>query len=366
MKIRHTFKERMRESAKLYDEEQHAMRLARRLQEQNEYYFPQLTLSDIGANTNSQLLELLLDVNESIRLSPSLRYDLRSPTPNATDVPALEPDLPPRSADEVEGARAALREARYELEAGQISRADYNEHEAALSAIINGPQIQDAPKSLANLSKVTHTELSSVDPITMPSELLGESPTGYLTPAREDEVLDKLDTFLASAPSDAQVPLPRQPKPTDKEREKDAQLHNPVSVYNWLKNDKEKQKEKHQPYPHDLETDAHASSAHNSEPPHKSKPSPKPPSSSGATSTKPTRKRASSSLVPKAEPEEEILDEDGTVLQGGGEALDKKKRKRENDDAYRPKGGSSRARKRTKGSSGAVVKKIEEEEDEGV
>ena len=36
MKLRHGFKEKMRESNRLYDEEQHAMRLARRLQEQNE------------------------------------------------------------------------------------------------------------------------------------------------------------------------------------------------------------------------------------------------------------------------------------------------------------------------------------------
>lgn len=267
--------------------------------------------------------------------------------------------------EEIEGARSALREAKYDFDVGQISRAEYDEHAASLSAIINAPQIQDGPKSLANLSKITHTELSSVDPIAMPPDLLGESPTGYLTPSREDEILDKLDTFLANAPPDAEVILPRQPRPTDKEREKDAQLHNPVSVYNWLKTDKDRQKEK-QPYSHELETDAHASSAHNSEAPHKSKPSPKPPSSSGTTSTKPTRKRASSSLVPKPELEEEILDEDGTVLGGSLEPAEKKKRKRENDDAYRPKGGSSRARKRTKGNIGAVVKKIEEEEGDGV
>jgi hypothetical protein len=321
--------------------------------------------SSADTNTHSQLLDLLLDVNDSSRLPPAFRYDLRSPTPNASDVPSLEPDIPPRTLEDIEGARSALREAKYELECGQITRAEFDEHAAALSAIINAPQIQDAPKSLTNLSKITHTELSTVDAIAMPPDLLGEPPTGYLTPAREDEMLDKLDHFLASAPPDAHVIPPRPPRPTDKEREKDAQLHNPVSVYNWLKADREKQKEKQQVYAHDLETDAHASSAHNSEAPHKSKPSPKPPSSSGTTSTKPTRKRASSSLVPKPEPEEEILDEDGTVIRGGTEPAEKKKRKRENDDAYRPKGGSSRARKRTKGSIGAVVRKIEEEEDDG-
>ena len=36
LKMRHNFKNRMRDSNKFFDEEQHAMRLARRLQEQNE------------------------------------------------------------------------------------------------------------------------------------------------------------------------------------------------------------------------------------------------------------------------------------------------------------------------------------------
>ena len=36
LKIRHIFKERMRESNALFDDEQNAIKLARRLQEQNE------------------------------------------------------------------------------------------------------------------------------------------------------------------------------------------------------------------------------------------------------------------------------------------------------------------------------------------
>lgn len=36
LKMRHTFKEKMRESNALFDEEQNAIKLARRLQEQNE------------------------------------------------------------------------------------------------------------------------------------------------------------------------------------------------------------------------------------------------------------------------------------------------------------------------------------------
>ena len=36
LKLRHHFKERMRENSKLYEDEQHAIRIARRLQEENE------------------------------------------------------------------------------------------------------------------------------------------------------------------------------------------------------------------------------------------------------------------------------------------------------------------------------------------
>ena len=317
--------------------------------------------SNFITNAHSQLLDLLLDINDSNKIPPSLRYDLRSPTPNASDVPALEPDLAPRSIQDIENARAALREATYELECGQITRAEFDEHETSLSNIIHAPLIQEAPKSLANLSKTTHTTLSSVDETILPPDLLEESPIGYLTPSHEDEMVRRIDDFLETAPPDSNFILPRQNRPTDKEREKDAQLHNPVSVYNWLKAHSEKAQKT---YPQDVEADPHPSSAQTSEPPHKSKPSPKPPSSTG-TSTKPTRKRASSSLVPKQEPEEILLDEEGYVINAADEVPEKKKRKRENDESYRPKGGSSRSKKRAKGSSGAAVKKIEEEDDDG-
>ena len=40
LKIRHSFRERMRESNALFDDEQRATKLTRRLQEQNEYNIP--------------------------------------------------------------------------------------------------------------------------------------------------------------------------------------------------------------------------------------------------------------------------------------------------------------------------------------
>ena len=37
LKMRHTFKDKMRDNGRLYEAEQHSRRIARRLQEQNEY-----------------------------------------------------------------------------------------------------------------------------------------------------------------------------------------------------------------------------------------------------------------------------------------------------------------------------------------
>lgn len=261
----------------------------------------------------------------------------------------------------MEGARAALREARAEYEAGQISLPEYKDTEASLVTIINAPRPSDPPKNLAELSKVSHTELTSVPPSGMPGDLTHESPTGYMSPAHEEEFLSTLDNYIANAQTDSQPILPRPKKPNEKEREKEAQLHNPVSVYNWLRAHSDLK-----PITHDLEKDIIASHSNTSEPSApKTKPSPKPPSSTSNTSTKPSRKRASSALLAKQEPEEELLDDEGFVIGGGSEVpVSKGKRKRDGDNAYRPKGGSSKSRKRTKGSSGSAVRKLEPEVEE--
>ena len=304
------------------------------------------------ASFASQLLDLLLDINESKRIPPFLRYDLRSPTPNLSDVPTLETDTGPYDRQDIEGARGALREAKGEYESGQISLIDYKATEASLTAIITAPQ---RPQTLTNLCRVTHTKLASVPPAGMPTDLVEGEPTGYLSPGHEDEYLAKLDAFIASTPLEAQTTLPRDPPPTEKEKEKEAQLHNPVSVYNWLRNHSDTK-----PLPHESEKEP----SNTSETTHtRAKPSPKPPSFAGNGSTKPSRKSAAS--IPKPEPEEELLDEEGFVIGGASEpAGPKGKRKRDDDNAYRPKGGSSKSKKKAKGSGGAAVKKVEPEVEE--
>lgn len=341
----------MRDSNRFFDEEQHAMRLARRLQEQNEYYsFPRaLGTRLLNCISRSQLLDLLLDVNESTKVLPHLRYDLRSPTPDASAVPALEPDLSPYGFSEIESTRAALGEAKQDLYSGQISPAALKVMEAEFHAVLN------RTSSLPNLSRVQHTTINIVSAEEMPKDLLQEAPIGYMTPRHEDEFLSALDTYLASLPPEPPLMLPRPFRPTDREREKDAQLRNPVSVYNWLREHRPKVFLQ-DPRPEEKESAPEKVSSVSESAGHKA--SPKPPSS-GATKRR-------SAAVPKQEVElePEILDDEGNVI--GGAAIDppapKSKRKRD-DDAYRPKGGSSKSRKRGKGSSGAVVRKTEGEEE---
>ena len=296
-------------------------------------------------------------MNDSVKIPPGLRYDLRSPTPSLSDVPTLTTDRSIYEGQDVEGARAALMEVRHEYETGEITLAEYQEHERQLSAMINALP-PNVPKSLAkDLSKTTHTRLDLVDPSNFPPEssldIFDDTPTAYLDPTHEDEMLATIDNYLATAPPDSQPFLPRPPRMTEKEKEKVFQLHNPVSVYNWL------QKHSTKVITHDIEKEARHDDTLPAETVLKPRPSPKPSSSVGMGSTKPSRKRASSSLVQKQEPEELMLDDEGYVIGGGDEPAPERKKRKRDDDAYRPKGGSSRARKRTKGSSGAILKKLE-------
>ncbi|KAL9131356.1 MAG: hypothetical protein Q9217_000683 [Psora testacea] len=331
LKLRHAFREKMRESNTLYYEEQRAKQIARRLQEQND-----------------QLLDLLLDVNDSNNIPSQLRYDLRSPPPDECAVPDLMSDRPPASYQDVQNAQSALQEARLELQSGQIDLQSYKEQEAALSAII------DHGQSLNRLSKTSHSTLQCVPPELIPADLTEDAPTSYLSPAHEDEYLSTIDAYL-NTPHQEDQPLPsRSSKPTDREREREIQLRNPMSVYNWLSHHRPKVFLDDDPN-HDKPVKL----------PRRS--SPKPPSATPAPVRSNAKREKAGALLSK--PEEELLEEDGSVIGGtleeGGSA--RKRKRGQEDDAYRPKGGGSRKRKRastktsTGGSGESAVRKVEEE-----
>lgn len=290
----------------------------------------------LDADTNSQLLDLLLNVNESNRLPLHLRYDLRSPTPDASEVPALEPDLSPHRIHDANGARDALEEAKVELTTGQMTPNTYKLLETDLLAAINKPK-----KILARLDATPHTTLKSVMPHDLPSDLDDDAPTGYFSPNHETEYLTTLDNTLASASiGSRQISSSQLAKANEREREKDSQLRNPVSVHNWLR------KNQPQAFQDDIPP------GWDKFPSRVSKVSPKSPV--------PPKSTKRLSAAPKQE--QEVIDDEGFLIGGNPEVLPRSKRKRE-DEPYRPKGGSNRPSKKKRISGGGVSKKVLGDED---
>lgn len=277
----------------------------------------------------------MLDVNESRRIPLYLRYDLRSPTPDATAVPGLEPDRSPSRGLDATGALAALAEARADMRAGRISPRSYKALEIDFLEIINRPS-----RVLAHLEATPHTTLASVTPDLLPCDLDSAAPTGYYSPNHETEFLSALDNNLGTTPGSARLGLTNHTaKLGEKEKEKDAQLRNPVSVHNWLR--------KHHPsvFLQDEPSPDKAS------PKNATKVSPKPPKE-----PKPSKKSTAT-----LKQEQEIIDDEGYLIGGNLEIPAKNKRKRE-DEPYRPKGGSSRSAKKKKLSIGLPARRNADDE----
>ncbi|KAL9609022.1 MAG: hypothetical protein Q9167_006185 [Letrouitia subvulpina] len=335
LKMRHTFKAKMRESNALFDAEQQSIRTARRLQEEND-----------------QFLELLISVNFSNILPTPLRYTL-SPSPPNTP-PSLSPDSPPKDQPlppSPRTAHRALREARIELRRGEISPTAFGDLESKLQPVLN------EPSSLSGIIKDTpHTTLESVSLSALPPDL----DETYLDPATEEDYLQKLDVDLATGNWRTQ-PFASNLR-SEKDHSRDLSLNNPSSVYNWLRvnrpetfadsadpsvanNAAANNEGKHQ-HQHHHHQQQHKGSVG-------SKASPN--AHTGVSRRESKRERAASSVTATVKQELEMLDEEGNVIGGAGEMPGvgtRGKRKREGDEAYRPKGGSSRPGKRKKAGVG--------------
>ncbi|KAL8732194.1 MAG: hypothetical protein Q9166_002941 [cf. Caloplaca sp. 2 TL-2023] len=326
LKMRHGFKEKMRESNTLFEEEQHAVRLASRLQEQND-----------------QLLELLHTYNKSIRVPPPLRYTL-SPTPSPSAVPSLEVDDPQPSIPHPSphSALAALEEAHQEFSRGEMSPARYREISSQLTPYLTTP----TPLS-SIFGRVPHTTLESLPSETHPTSISQNDTLAYFTTSHEDTYLHHLDAALHSNDPDAALAALERDHPLSlKDTQRDLLLRNPISAYNWLR--------KHRPT---LFTNLDVKEQTESAQERKPKPSPKPvtshPSVRGGSRGQSKRERES---AVSSRPEPEMLDDEGNVIGGGmngaGGTGRGGKRKRGEDEAYRPKGGSSRPGKRRRAGTG--------------
>lgn len=295
-KIMVNFEQKMTESTDCFHDEQRMVEITRRLAEQTD-----------------QLLDLLEDLNSRPQIPPRLRYDLQS-----TEI-HKRPQEASLVAHTAESAQFALKLGRNSLRRGQSTLMDYRKLE---NDILDSPNFK-SKKSYTELRKFTPnlTPVKS-EPTDDPSSLCG----GILSSQHEEEYLRGLDTFLAGSsgvarPHAASNTTARSAERSI-EREKEMQLRNPVSVYNWLR--------KHQPQVFLQDNESHA------EKEKKSRPS----------------KRPSTTL------KQEVDDEDSVMADVVG-STSKGKRKRDDDGGYRPKGGGSRAKRRREdtGSSSRRSKK---------
>ncbi len=152
-----------------------------------------------------------------------------------------------------------------------------------------------------------------------------------MTVKQEEQYLSSLDAYINGEALNPRLhvtnSLGAKGHEKSAERDREAQLRNPVSVYNWLRHHK----------PGVFLQDNEATD--------------KPARPAGARSSK---RNANRDAVVKEE--EEMYDEEGIAMDTGGS---RGKRKREDDTGYRPKGGNSRPTKRKKedSSSGRRSKK---------
>ncbi|KAJ5377826.1 uncharacterized protein N7496_005235 [Penicillium cataractarum] len=283
-KLKMKFTKQELESEALIREELRIEDLSKRIQEQND-----------------QLLEILLEFNDSLHVSPSLRYDLTMPD-DATFLPPAEQEIAPLINDATL-ARTALKEAKSELANGNLSTSAYRQVEESVKRNKDFVPAMQYRK----LIQVPHTSAGA------PDQEQGSNGVrrtlGYLTPERETEYYLALDAKLGDETAISQVARIPDP-PTFAEREREAVLRNPASVYNWLRRNQPQALQDHEV-------------------------------ASEKSTSRPSNAR-SSKRAPAQRKEEEAFDEDGMEV----EPTPKNKRKRDEDSGYRPKGGNNRSKKK--------------------
>lgn len=262
----------------------------------------------LTTNASSQLLQLLVDLNSFPQVPPLLRYDLKTPTERES---ADQEPKPPISEEE---GHLELRKARSQLQTGEIDTARYRDIEASLleaSAFVPGVSysslLANAPPS-AQPRKKPHTSSGASE--------------GYLSTKQEEQYTQALDAFLdginTNPRSHAANSLGTRNAERTTERERETQLKNPVSVYNWLR--------RHQPQVFLQDNEPGSEKV------------------SRATGSRSSARKSAGKETVKQDPE--LYDEDGIALEIGSSS--KGKRKWDNDGGYRPKGGNSRGTKRRK------------------
>lgn len=246
------------------------------------------------------MLEVLLEFNDSLHVSPDVRFDLSMPT-DPPLLPTAEQEIVPLINDATL-AKQAWKEAKAGLTAGSIDTSAYR-------IIEDNIKRNKAFAPAQQYSTLSQTHHITTDAVEKKPDNDCERQLGYFTPEHETEYYLALDAKLgdeAAATQLARIP----DRPTFAERERDLSMRNPASVYNWLRRNQ----------PQTLQDNEIASEK---------------------SASRPSNQR-SSKRAPAQRKDEDLYDEDGTEAQ----PTPKNKRKREEDTGYRPKGGSSRSKKK--------------------
>ena len=268
----------------------------------------------------SQLLELLLDINDSSRISTNLRYGLNLSPPGTSTNVSREIE----EGNKVELHRA-LREARAKFDSCQINREEYLLVENDILSKLSAPSVNH----LNSLLSIPHTHNTLGD---APEDFLEDNLNGYMTPTHEEDHLNSLDSALNDGSEAYRKISKAAPQPQLRGlSEKDLILQNPNSVYHWLK--------KHQPQIFNHEKEFEGSTE-----------------KSTSTTKRMAPKRSSEiTAVVSANSKDAAIFEDDIFY-----TPEPSKAKRTKDDEpYRPKGGSSKSakRKRDEGEKGSNRKK---------
>lgn len=264
----------------------------------------------------SQLLQLLLELNSSPEVPPSLRYDL-SPFGTANK-------LKVQTHQNKQIAHETLRIGRDKIQKGETTISSYEEGK---SDILESLEFEPS-RSYAELCRFNTSTARPHDETADPSM---PTTAGYMTIRQEEQYLQSIDAFIAGKNTNPRAhaanSLGSKSAEKTSDREREMQLRNPVSVYNWLR--------KHQPqvFLQDHETNNDKGSK-----------------VSGSRSSKRTNPGKDSKQ------DQEYYDEDGIALEYS--TTSRGKRKRNDDGAFRPKGGKpGHGPKRRKEESGKRSKR---------
>lgn len=305
MKIK--FEETMNLNNQLFREVYEAEETAERLKLENE--FVQAPYQNAMLTEHSQLLELLLDVNNSTQIPGRLRIDL------SLDVPALDDAVNLISEEE-------LKTIKCDTEQGQML---HNELRSMLEARMLDKVTNKPTKSLASLIASTPHRPFTLAP--MPGlgsaelqDLSEEHPISYLSPSDIDDNLSAIDASLKLPPA----PTMHEPSPRVRLSDRELNMRNPHSVYNWLR--------KHEPKIFLQDGEGSEKSA-----------------AGKVGALRGAGKRAN--LPTPCRPDmvefvEDGIGYDGSLNGPGGGGRGKRKRISDEDAGYRPKGGSSKPTKK--------------------